>query len=186
MDPIRIKCPNCGAVLKVKLKTQAQNVQITCPNCKQKAGLSDYKKVEESKKSNDTRFEFIAVADAKDLTPGVLVDEKTNREYPLSLGVNLIGRMTMQTAPKATVPIYTDDMGMSRAHVYLEVVKGRDGLLHTYAYNAANANPTYINGELLNQGDKIGLKANDKISMSQSVLLFKEECSDIDETTLKE
>ena len=186
METIRIKCPNCGAVLRVQLKTNSPDVSLTCPNCKQKAKLSDFKKFEVNKVHDETKFGFFAVSDTLDLIPGVIVDEATKREYQLSIGVNLIGRMTLQTAPKASVPIFTKDMGMSRAHLYLEVVKGRDGLLHTYAYNAANVNPTYINGVLLEKGDKIGIKNDDKISTSQTVLIFKEECSDSDATRLKE
>lgn len=39
---IRIKCPHCGAVLKVKQQLGLEKASLTCPVCKKKSPFSNY------------------------------------------------------------------------------------------------------------------------------------------------
>lgn len=168
MEGIKIKCPNCGVLLGVKEAPKDPDKVVTCPNCKEKNKFRDFRQVESRPVQDETE---IATGTKDSLSQ--LVDTKTRRRYPLHEGVNLIGRMTYKSPPKADVPIVTEDLGLSRAHLYIQVMRGRDGLYHYYAYNASNANPTYLNDALLEEGDKVGLKTGDKIKSSETVLRFE-------------
>ena len=172
MNIIKIKCPNCGATFKSAGTSPEQIIQ--CPVCKQAYPASAFKEVDENRSHDETMLSF-GRSGSSGQNPGSVVDEKTRKEYRLAIGKNLIGRMTYKAPPKATVPIETDDAGMSRSHLYIDVMKGRDGKLHSYASNAGNVNPTYINGNLLEADDQIALKNGDKISFSSTVLRFSEE-----------
>lgn len=177
MDGLRIKCPNCGITLGMKAAPQDIDKMITCPNCKVKNKFRDYRPVVAKPVSDDTPIGGPVVKDAV----GGLLDMTTGKSYSLHEGINLIGRMTYKSPPKADVPIVTEDMGLSRAHLYIQVLKGCDGHYHHYAYNASNANPTFLNDVLLEEGDKVGLKSGDKIQSSETVLRF--EGSIIDDNT---
>ena len=178
MERIKIKCPNCGVLLGVKEPPKDVEKIITCPNCKEKNKFCDYRPYVPKKVDDETE---IALPVKESV--GQLVDTSTRRNYPLHEGVNLIGRMTYKTPPKADVPIVTEDLGLSRAHLYIQVMKGRDGHYHYYASNASNANPTYLNDKLLEEGDKVGLKSGDKIRTSETVLRFEGNVFD-DETEI--
>lgn len=150
---------------------------LTCPNCKEKNRFRDYRLVETKAVSDDTDI-ITAVKDSI----GRLVDTATGRAYQLHEGINLIGRMTYKSPPKADIPIVTEDMGLSRAHLYIQVMRGRDGHFHHYAYNASNVNPTFLNDALLEGGDKVGLKPRDIIRSSETSLRFEGGIIDDDST----
>lgn len=174
MDAIRIKCPNCGILLGMKAAPQDADRLIACPNCKEKKRFRDYRPVGVKPVSDETKIEKGVRGSI-----GCLVDETTGKTYSLHEGENLIGRMTYKTPPKADVPIVTGDMGLSRAHLYIHVMKGRDGHYHHYISNASNVNPTYLNDSLLEEGEKVGLKDGDSIRSSETILRFQ--CSIGDE-----
>ena len=180
METIKIKCPNCGAVLGAADDPSNANKSVLCPNCKVRNRFSDFRRITPVRKEEDETQIVLSVRDSI----GYLVDEKTGRSYSLKEGRSIIGRMTYKTPPKADIPIITEDMGLSRAHLFVEVIKGRDGKYHTYASNASNANDTFINGSKLESGDKIGLKNNDKISSSKTVLRFVSEPHQVDDRTI--
>jgi len=180
MDKIKIKCPHCGVILTVVDTPANAGKSVKCPNCGVKSRYENFKRVDADKYDDETRIKGIqgkntdetSVRTGKKDIIGKLVDETTGKEYALQEGTNLLGRMTYQTAPKASVPIVTDDMGFSRAHLYIDVIWGTDGVYHYYAYNASNKNMTYINKEELSGTDKIGLKAGDSISTSRTRFRF--------------
>ena len=169
MEKIRIKCPFCGAVLEAPDNPANYEKTVVCPNCKTKNKFKDFKRINGTLSGEDDVTEINRTT--RD-TVGSLMELKTSRCYPLKEGINLIGRMTVKTPSVADIPIETQDMGMSRAHLYMEVVKGRDGFYHTYVYNAKNKNTTLINGVVLEDGDKIGLKHNDVITLNETKLRF--------------
>ncbi len=173
MNEIKIKCPHCGAVLTVADTPANAGKSVKCPNCCVKNRYEDFKRIESRQCEDETRIGGSGSwgVDKKSCT-GKLLDEATGKEYALQEGTNLIGRMTYQSVPKASVPIVTDDMGLSRAHLYIDVIFGRDGVYHYYVYNASNQNPTYINADELMGTDKIGLKEGDMISVSRTRLRF--------------
>lgn len=173
MEKIKIKCPFCGKILLVTDDPKNSGKKLRCPACKEVSAYEDFKRVEEQKVSDETEVNLGSKTSSASFS---LTDELTGKSYKLRQGRNLIGRMTYKSAPKADVPICTEDMGFSREHFYIEIVRGCDGIFHCYASNASNKNDTFINGELLPDEDKVGLENGDKIKSSSTTLIFH--CSD--------
>lgn len=171
MENIRIKCPNCGAILTVTDNPANAGKNVKCPNCGIRSKYEEFRRIAAPERCDDSTRIPGEESVASD-TPGRLRDEATGREYQLKEGTNLIGRMTYQSAPKASLPILTDDRGMSRAQFYIDVMMGRDGRYHSYICNASNKNATSVNSEVLQPSDKVGLKDGDIITVSQTKLIF--------------
>ena len=171
MDKIRIKCPFCGAILETLDNPANYAKSIVCPNCKTKNKFKDFKKIM-PKAVTAPEDDVTQVNSVSRDNIGCLVEIKTQRRYSLHEGKNLIGRLTTKTPPLADIPIETRDMGISRKHLYIDVMKGRDGLFHAYVYNANNKNATLINGVVLEDDDKIGLKNNDVITLCETKLRY--------------
>lgn len=182
METVRIKCPNCGAILTVADSPANIGKSVKCPVCKEKFPFADFKAVPSPKEDSDrTSIGTGQYAEDRTQLPemssvssfGYLFDVTSRRTYPLTAGVNLVGRKTYQAVPAANIPIETDDLCFSRKHLYIEAVKGPDGIIRHYAYNAANKNETTINGVLLNAGDKLILHDSDVIESGRTTLVFK-------------
>lgn len=183
MESIRIKCPNCGAILTVEDNPANYGKKVKCPICKQTYPYESFKKVQARVSEEEDSTSLGGSLSTEDMTAlpeivlppaiGYLLDEAKGIEYRLSEGVNLIGRMTYKSAPVATVPIKTEDMGFSRKHLYVEVVKGTDGVTRYYAYNAENKNSTKVNSMQLSGKDTMILHDGDVIESSSTRLVFK-------------
>lgn len=180
MEKIKIKCPFCGKILIVADDPKNSGKKLRCPACKEASVYEDFKRVEEQKVSDETE---VNVGSKTSSVSFSLTDELTGKSYILRQGRNLVGRMTYKSAPKADIPICTEDMGFSREHLYIEIVRGCDGIFHCYASNASNKNDTFINGELLPEGDKIGIENGDQIKSSTTTLVFRSTGSFIDDET---
>ena len=168
METIRIKCPQCSAILETQDNPAHYEKNVTCPNCKTKNRFKDFKRVAPRVQEDDsTQIEAL-----KQGTTGHLLDISNGREYPLNEGRNLVGRKPLNSPPKADIAIITNDRFMSREHLSLDVMKGRDGRYHVYASNAKNQNETLINGETLESGDKVGLKHGDILKLGETSLKY--------------
>jgi hypothetical protein len=167
---VRIKCPQCGAVLKIEVSPSLDLTKgkLTCPSCKAKSPLADYNVVSNIPVPDDTQI----LAPLHD-TIGHLIDEYSGKEYVLREGVQLVGRMSIGAKNKADVLIETDDRGFSRSQFFLRIISGPDGRYHTYISEASHSNPTSLNGRLLVPGDEFGLHHNDLITASETSLRFK-------------
>lgn len=163
----RVKCPNCGIILKLSCSPSADlsKGKLTCSNCKETRPFPEYREIVDKPVQDETQI----LAPLHD-TIGHLVDDATRQEYPLKLGGQMIGRKAR--TPRADVLIDTDDMGFSRSQFYVRVMKGKDGRYHTYITEASQSNPTSVNGVVLDKDEEIGLKHNDRISSSRTTLRF--------------
>ena len=177
MEKIRIKCPSCGVILEAVDNPANAGKYVVCPSCKVKNHFEDFKRVVAASAPkpatpapSDDRTHIVPRAKAE--SAGYLLDLLTQKVYPLQEGRQLVGRMTYKTAPKADILIVTEDSGMSREHLFLEVVKARDGRFHVYASNAKNQNPTFINGNPLETGDKIGIRHGDVLTLCNTHLRY--------------
>lgn len=165
---IKIKCPNCGVVLEAQDNPANAQKSVICPNCKVRNRFIDFRRFSQKTVDDETYISFLT----KESSVGHLVDEATRREYPLTEGRSLVGRKPAKESPKADIPIETSDRGFSRAHLFIDAVKGRDGRYHIYVSNADNKNETFVNGQKLPGGDRIGLSDGDRISSSSTILRF--------------
>lgn len=185
METIRIKCPNCGAILTVADSPANESKTLKCPVCKITNPFTRYKSVAPrvSEEEDRTNLAVNLVEEDRTCLPdfqraetiGYLWDSVAKVRYQLSPGINVIGRMTYQSAPAATVPITTEDRGFSRKHMNIEVAKGSDMALRYYIFNAENKNPTSVNGIQINGSDRIVLHNDDVIKSSNTELIFKVE-----------
>lgn len=188
MEVKRIKCPNCGVVLDVR-NSKNETVKIfTCPQCKAtlKVQFCQGKPLEAhtfiasrintngetqlgvpNKDSSETRL----VSDSSAILKNALLKADA-REYPLIIGMNIIGRKAASSS--ATVQIETSDRYMSRQHARIVVARMDDGRLKSVISNDRNRNMTTIDGQKLLQGDRIVLSDGDKIVMGKTTVIYKE------------
>lgn len=170
METMKIKCPNCGAILIVKKVLGMETKPVPCPVCKVTNPFVKFKEVKDQaydpedtelkkKKSHkddadeeDTDFEKEAL----------LYDVSSLKSYLLKDGLNLVGRKTYKKDSVADVPIETEVKGFSRSHFYVEVLRyGVD--LKLKMYLAENKNETFINSERIEKEEKIILQEGDVI-----------------------
>lgn len=165
---IQIKCPFCGAVLKVKQQAGLEKASITCPVCKKKTPFSDYQNVinkdsEETEipggfKTNSNSEDTTTYNEFVNTTIGCLV-EKSGKRWSLHPGVNTVGRKTQSNPQQVEIPIsdYTGERKMSRNHAKIEVVRLANGSAKHILYNWQNKNMTYVGGDPIESGDRIVL-----------------------------
>ena len=173
MDKIRIKCPICGAILEALDDPANAEKNVKCPNCNQRNKFKDFKRVVVpmptpiASEKDETQIASMG----KD-SVGYLLDRMTYRRYPLREGKQLVGRKPRKNPAKADIPIETTDQGMSREHLYIEVMAGHDGRYHVYVSNAKNQNPTEINGVTLADGDKVSIRHGDVLKLCDTQLVY--------------
>lgn len=172
MEKIRIKCPVCGAILEAIDDPANAEKNVKCPNCNQRSKFKDCKRIVPTPVPVSSENDDTQIGLKRDDSAGYLLDRATYRRYPLREGKQLVGRKPHKNPPKADIPIETADQGMSRAHLYIEVMSGRDGRYHVYVSNAKNQNPTEINGVKLADGDKVGIRHGDVIKMCDTQLVY--------------
>lgn len=179
---VRIKCPHCGAVLKIEVSPSLDLTKgkLTCPSCKVKSPLAEYRIIADKPVEDDTQ-----IVSAMHDVIGHLRDEVSGKEYSLREGVQLVGRMTIGAKNKADVLIETEDRGFSRSQFYLQVIAGHDGRYHTFISEASHSNPTSLNGKQLVPDDKYGLHHHDLITASETSLRFVGTCID-DQTEFRQ
>ncbi len=176
---IRIKCPQCGTVLRAKKIEGIESKNIPCQKCKSIRRFTEYEILEEKKivkvaspvkKEDDgeTKFRDGFKPKYTDIISKLTIEGSTT-EYTLKTGNNIIGRKAKTS--NANIQIETADMTMSRAHALIEMVMIGGECKH-YLSNANNKNATYVNGELVEDDDKIILKDNAKIKMGNVTLKF--------------
>ncbi len=165
---IQIKCPYCGAVLKVKQQAGLEKASITCPVCKRKTPFSGFEKVNNGQ-SEETEVHGYPKSnpngeptDIGGLSHGGIgcLVETTGKRWSLHPGVNTVGRKLQSGAQQVDIPIqdYTGERRMSRNHAKVEVVQLGNGAYKHILYNWQNKNATYVGGEVLNEGDRIILQ----------------------------
>jgi len=182
---VKIKCPNCGAVLTVKEVPGLKDKSVRCPICDESRPFSNYKEVvpvahddtvyasSQGKRPGNDDVTEINIGSSTTITHGVyILDKATNKEYALQDGVNYVGRKAASTPAKVNVQIETADMGFSRAHLCIEVVRLANGICKYKVYNDACKNPTFVNGEKIGKDDIYLLKDKDIIKSSTVELQF--------------
>lgn len=166
---IQIKCPFCGAVLKVKQQPGLEKASITCPVCKKKSLFTDFgtvinKDCEETElpggfKSKQNSEDTTESGASVNTAIGCLV-EKSGKRWTLHLGVNTVGRKLQSNPQQVEIPVsdYTGERKMSRNHAKIEVIRLSNGSAKHVLYNWQNKNMTYVGGEPIETGDRIVLQ----------------------------
>lgn len=175
MNLIQVKCPYCGAILGLKEQADIERKSFKCPNCSERVKYTQFKQLNKPSVDDDEKTDL--AGDATEIV-SVPVQRKMagvlklndGQRYPLSKGINVIGRKANSST--ATVQIAVSDMRMSRSHGIIEVDDLSNGKRIFQYYNAKNKNKTYVNGVVVNEGDRIILHDGDKIQMADTLLHF--------------
>lgn len=197
METKRIKCPSCGVLLDVRNSQNEAVKMITCPQCKaqlrvmfsqqhaatpQSFGETEYvgnsngETQYVNRDNGETRYvghfssqsDETILAGKKEVTPGYLL--YGGQKYPLRIGSNVIGRKA--TTSQATVQIATDDRYMSRQHLAIQVCKVSTDNVRVVVSNYHNKNASYVNGQLLNEGDQLILSEGSIIKMGNTTVVY--------------
>lgn len=191
---IQIKCPHCGAVLKVKQQPGLEKASITCPVCKKKSPFTDFGTVI-NKDSEETELPGGAKQKQNNGAPTTLYNplantsigclvEKSGKRWALHLGVNTVGRKLQADPQQVEVPVsdYTGERKMSRNHAKIEVIRLPNGSAKHVLYNWQNKNRTYVGGEPIETGDRIVLNDGMAIKFANIDVRFVIEDSDATQT----
>lgn len=174
-ETLKIKCPNCGAMLTIRNMEGLETKSVTCPVCKKQSRYIDFKQPAPTpppmEEDRTMLGDNLGIHTPQAEKPGALVDNETGKTYALSAGLNIIGRRAMSS--DANVQIDTTDRTMSRKHCAIEAkpAQGKPGYFH-YLSNAANKNATYVGTQKLEDGDRIVLQGGEKIRMGGVTLTF--------------
>ncbi len=189
----RVQCPKCGVVLNVRNSKNETVKIITCPQCKAKLGVKFKRHLTQEpleaptfyadNLSNSSNGEVTLLGSQKDKGKTQLASSKSTaarkaylmvdgKEYPLSMGENIVGRKAPTS--QATVQIGTSDCYMSRQHAKIMITRMSDGSLHSVISNGHNKNISTVDGQDMLQGDAIVLNDGDRIVMGKTTIIYKE------------
>lgn len=173
METMKIKCPNCGAILIVKKVPGMESKSVPCSVCKVTNPFVKFTEVKEQSydpedtelKKKKTTKDDTDEEDTDFEKEALLYDTSTQKRYMLKDGLNLVGRKTYKKESVADVPIETLVKYFSRSHFYVDVLRyGVD--LKLKMYLAENKNDTFVNSERIEKGEKIILQEGDVIKCS--------------------
>lgn len=186
MNTIRIKCPVCGAILNAKDDPSNIRKSVTCPNCKERRKFTEFKVVVLSAPSTGAGHETASdetqvCVRGRESSPGYLLDKTTGKTYPLTPGDHIAGRKTSKSPSRADIAIETTDRGMSRQHMKLMCAIAQDGRYHVSVSNAENKNPTLVNGNPLLDGDVVGIRNGDILTLCETRLEYV--CNEVEDRT---
>lgn len=176
---MKIKCPNCGARLKVKLNTLNQDIDIPCPICKTTSPLKSYQQV-----TDVSQLEHTEYPDCGDNTKtGILLNEtigqikilgSTLSPFQLKMGRNIIGRKANTSKADIQIPLQATKSRTSREHLIVDVEKvSGKGLVHYLSLYKSEVNETLLNEEKMEAPDRIILKHADVITLPEAKLVFE-------------
>ena len=68
--------------------------------------------------------------------------------------------------------VVTDDRYMSRQHLAIQVIKASTNKVRVVVSNYHNKNASYVNGQLLNEGDQLVLTEGSIIKMGNTTVVY--------------
>lgn len=185
----RIKCPHCGAVLKVVAKAGFENKPLKCPVCSEVSLFKEYKEIiqktdETMLPNQDNDSTSLQAGKAQQKTINTMIGSikvlgAKEELYKLKEGKNVIGRMS--SSSNADIQIKADNH-LSREHIIIDVknIPGM-GKVHYLSLHKEKVNATFVNDERLMFGDSIVLQNGDRIKLPASITIAFE-LIDSDET----
>lgn len=176
----RIKCPYCGAILKVNLNAPGiVNKQLKCPVCKEKSPFlkfilqQDKEKEETDYRDRNTERTRLKGEEVSNIRLAKLKLLSESLEFFLKEGRNIVGRLASSSS--ATIQIPTNETRrLSREHLVIDVKKIPDeGYKYVASLYKEHINTTFINNEKLEYGDSVILRNGDVISLPDVTIVFE-------------
>lgn len=193
MQVVRTKCHNCGVLLDVKNSKNETVKELACPRCQAilrvefnpvptYGSSTPFARNEgETQLGGDYSAET-QLGDSPYNEETIFGGEKNGGslpwlslngiDYPLSMGVNIIGRKGVTS--QATVQIASEDRYMSRQHCRITLIKQPDGAVKSLLSNYKNKNLTSVDGQEIGTGDEIRLSDGNAITMGHTTVMYKE------------
>ena len=187
---IKIKCPVCGAVLKVKNAPGIEGKQVSCPVCNKKLPFTAFTLVNEqpyTPSGDATQCAFSSggteqtrVAGGGDATEinlsaapvGVLHLEGTTCRYPLRVGRNVVGRKAESSHADFQIPCQSRKN--SREHLLIEVSAYHGQVTRIVSLYKQEVGTTHIGTSQLCYGDRVYLQIGDRIRLPEGVLVLEQ------------
>ena len=163
-----IQCPTCGLVMAINFSPAVLQKTLKCPHCHTNRKVAEYLLYQgpaiTKKKEGSTQVVRGALPKQAQLT-----DLSTGCSYSLQQGKNTLGRKAGTS--DASVQIETTDSFMSRNHIGIDV-ENQNGGIYCVLYNTRNRNKTLVNGNRVEEGDRIELQNGTIITLGNTQLKF--------------
>ncbi len=163
MEKITVECNYCGKKLDVADNGKT-TIRFRCHYCNEISTVTPERKVNADGFGSKT----IKPTDVSRYRIGKLVCG--NHEYPLQLGQNTIGRAHRDS--KASLQIQIDDQYMSRSQAIIEVIRLSDKTVRSVLSFWTSQNAMYVNGQKMQQGDRVILNQGDIIQMGVTLIHY--------------
>lgn len=177
METIRIKCPKCGVVLKIKPNASLKDKNITCPVCKESSPFIAYKTIQKTEEQGTDYYQRTNYKPEETIRSTDFTNEPIGKlkvsgtYYKLNLGRNIIGRKA--DASKADIQIPAGNR-VSREHLVIDVKEvGSVGFVYYVSLYKERVNDTFINENILEFGDCLILKNEDQIHLPDITITFE-------------
>lgn len=183
---LKIKCPNCGALLKIVYKKELETKKVKCPVCHTASPFTEYKKVDDevvqsvhsAHDDNETHYPGgdngvnTVYGGVNNGVIGALI-MPNGLVLPLKSGKNVIGRDAKTSNATIKIPGSAEIKMLSREHIIIDVnhTPG-SGFVHQASLYKIEVNETKINGNTLNYADSVILSEGSKIELPGIVLTF--------------
>lgn len=170
-DVIRIKCPFCGSVLKVKRMPGMEGKKVNCPVCKNKTPFTDFQTVPQSKPAEPERY--YEPATRKTAAVGWL-RMPDGRAAVLHEGKNIVGRKTSKPSEADILVDTNGNKQMSRCHLCIDVTNDPvRGFMHSLSLFKEMVNDTFVDEIPVYFGDHIPLRSGNVIKVPGAELKFE-------------
>lgn len=178
-----VQCPFCKCILNVPNAKNAAERVIHCPKCHNTLKVSFADPMAQPPQPGATVYgpqqgagggpgatELPGSAPGLPKHPAILFQ---GRRYPLIEGANIIGRKA--TASPAHIQLPSTDVYLSRQHAVITVQYLPGGQPHVEfaVYKAKNA--TYVQNQLIVEGDRVALQNFMEIRMADTVVTYVED-----------
>ena len=182
MDIKRVKCPKCNSLWDVKNNKNEAVKKFACPICKTPLQVVfqmpyNFGDTSESDTILPDDGHTMLFDEGRTVLPELQVKEETcylvvnGNNYDLLLGRNTVGRKA--TTSVASIQFVTDDMYMSRHHSVINVRRMTSGEIKVDISNYENKNKTFVNGNILQNGESFVLHDGDSIKMGNTTVIYK-------------
>lgn len=182
---VKIKCPNCGAVLAVKKTAGIEGKNLACPVCKENSPFSSFKQIIDKKQEDHTEYpdgespscgseEQTHTKVSENYNLGQLTMVSSSEPlFRLKVGKNIIGRKANASTADLQIPT-NESKRLSREHLVIEVKKmpGK-GFVHFASLYKLKSNATFINNDRLEYGDCIVLQHGDVLKLPDVSIKFE-------------
>lgn len=180
MEIMKIKCPNCSAIMTVKVHTGMENIMMKCPVCQEKAPFSSYKKETKDKDdsteyaSDNTTIPMTELGDDIKFIIGELTILDSHLDpFKLKPGRNIIGRKANSSKADIQIPLKDNQLHISREHLIIDVKRvDKIGYIHNISLYKDKVNDTFINDEKICYLDSLRLTHGDIIKLPDNVNLM--------------